>query len=415
MTEPPMNPMNSMNSINSMNIPLCRPYLGPEEHMAAQRVLASGWLAHGPKNKEFEAMFTAYIGTKHATACNSCASALFLALKSITLTSDPTFDPTSDKQDKQDKQGEVILPSFTFAASANVIVQAGCTPVFAEINPETFNLDPADVEKKITEKTIAIMPVHYAGRIGEMDKIMALAQQHNLRVIEDSAETLGAELQGKKAGSFDIGCFSFYPTKNITTGEGGMITFNDDTLLDQLQALKAHGVVKPTFERDQQAKAWYRDAILPGYNFRMSDINAAIGIEQMKKLKLMNQLRRQHAQYLNKALTEAVGSHVVVPHVEDIKTHVYQMYVIKVKDATKRDALLEHLQAKGVGASIHFEPPVHLQQYYKTNFPTVLPITEQVCKQIITLPMFPALTQEELDYIVDTIKAFFSPKEGGTI
>jgi len=370
-------------------IPLCRPSLGEEELQAVKEVLDSGWLAHGPKNKEFEAAFSAYVGTPSAACFNSCASALIAAIKGAKF------------------QGEIILPSFTFSASANAIVLAGCTPVFAEINPTTFNLDPEDIEHRITKRTVAIMPVHYAGQICEMDKIMAIAKKHNLRVIEDSAETLGASLNGKQAGSFDIGCFSFYPTKNITTGEGGMVTFHDPSFGETLGAVKAHGVVKPTFEREKITKSWYRDAVLPGFNFRMSDINAAIGLVQLKKVNQLNAKRQEHAQYLNQHLTRVAGQHLEVPHVDDIKTHVYQMYVIKVKDHLKRDALMEYLKTKGIQASVHFEPPVHLQSYYAERYPARLPLTEQVCKQVITLPMFPDLKQEELDYMVEVIADFF--------
>lgn len=379
-----------------LQIPLCRPSLGEEELQAVKEVLNSGWLAHGPKNKEFETAFSKYVGTPFAACFNSCASALITAIKAAKL------------------QGEIILPSFTFSASANTIVLAGCTPVFAEINPTTFNLDPNDIEKRITKRTVAIMPVHYAGQICEMDKIMAIAKKHHLRVIEDSAETLGASVGGKQAGSFDIGCFSFYPTKNITTGEGGMVAFSDPSFGEQLGATKAHGMVKPTFERDKTAatpsptpKSWYRDAVLPGFNFRMSDINAAIGLVQLKKISQFNTKRQKHAQYLNEHLMRVAGQHLEVPHVADITTHVYQMYVIKVKDPSKRDALLAHLQAKGIQASVHFEPPVHLQSYYAERYPARLPLTEQICKQVITLPMFPDLKQEELDYMIQTIEAFF--------
>lgn len=372
-----------------MKIPLSKIYIDNNEINAAKQVLKSGWLAHGPKNEEFENLFKNYINTKYASCFNSCASALLAAIMAYEL------------------KGEIILPSFTYVASANAVVLAGCVPVFADINPKTFNIDPDDIKRKITKNTVAIMPVHYAGQISEMDRIMDIAKERKLIVIEDSAETIGAELNNKKAGSFGVGCFSFYPTKNITTGEGGMVTFNDYSILSRLNAIKSHGLVKPTFKKENEIKSWYRDAVLPGYNFRMSDINAAIGVEQIKKIEKINLLRRENALYFNDKLERYVGSHIVVPKVDNIKNHVYQMYVVKVNDDLKRDALLNYLKERGIGASVHFDPPVHLQAYYKQKYPVNLPATEKVCKQVITLPMFPGLKKKEINYMAQNITNFF--------
>lgn len=372
-----------------MKIPLCKIFFDHNELEAIRQVLESGWLAHGPRNREFETLFREYVGTKHSACFNSCASALLAAIMGCEL------------------QGEIIVPGFTFTASANAIVLAGCTPVFADINPTTFNLDPDDLERKVTVRTVGVMPVHYAGRICEMDRIAKIAATHSLTIIEDSAETLGAELNEKKAGSYGLGCFSFYPTKNISTGEGGMLTFDDDRLVEKINAIKGHGLVKPTFEKEGEQRNWYRDAVTPGYNFRMSDILAAIGVEQMKKLDTINSLRREKSLYLNKELNRVVSEHVQVPAVDDIYEHVYQMYVIKVRDAARRDGLLGFLQQKGIGASVHFEPPVHQQSWYRDRYPASLPVTEMICRQIITLPMFPRLVREELDYMIETIQEFF--------
>ena len=372
-----------------MKIPLCKIFFDNRELEAVREVLESGWLAHGPKYREFESLFREYVGTKHAACFNSCASALLAAIIASEL------------------KGEIIVPGFTFTASANAIVLAGCTPVFADINPDSFNLDPDDFEQKVTGRTIGVMPVHYAGQICEMDRIADIASAHNLTIIEDSAETLGAELNGKKAGSYGLGCFSFYPTKNISTGEGGMLTFDDDILVERINAIKGHGLVKPTFEKEKDQRNWYRDAVTPGYNFRMSDILAAIGIEQMKKLNTINSLRREKSLYLNKELTRVADNYVQVPAVNDINEHVFQMYVIKVRDADSRDSLLGFLKNKGIGASVHFEPPVHQQSWYRNRYSANLPVTEKICRQIITLPMFPGLTQNGLDYMVEAIQEYF--------
>jgi len=366
-------------------IPLCVPYLDKRELEAVKKALSSHWLTHGPKNKEFEEMFAKYIGTKYAVSLNSCTSALHLALEALNI------------------KGEVILPSFTFVASANAIVKAGATPVFVDIDYKTCNIDPDKIEEKITKKTRAIMPVHFGGQSCVMDRIMKIAKKHNLKIIEDSAETIGGTFKNKMTGSFgNVGCFSFFPTKNITTGEGGMITTDDESLAQKIRTLSGHGVAKTTAQRTKQQQSWYRAATMAGYNFRMSNILATIGVEQMKKLDKMNNLRRRNATYLNKHLQNI--KNIEIPFEAKNCKHVYQMYTIKVKDIDRDDLVLK-LKESGIEASVHFDPPVHLQPFYKKYYKTSnLPITEKVAKSIITLPMFPQLTKKELDYIIKIIK-----------
>lgn len=369
-----------------MNIPLSKPYLNKNELIAVKKVFNSGWLTHGPKNQEFEEKFAQYIGAKYAVSMNSCASALFAVIKALNIT------------------GEVILPSFTFVASANAIVTAGAKPIFVEIDYETGNINPKDIEKKITKKTQAIMPVHFAGQSCQMDKIMALAKKYKLWLIEDSAEAIGAKYQNKKTGSFGIGCFSFFPTKNMTTGEGGMITTNDKSLVQKIKTLIGHGIAKNTNQRIKEQKPWYRAATMAGYNFRMSNILAAIGVEQMKKLDKMNSLRRKHAAYLNQNLKDL--EQIELPKETSEAKHVYQMYTIKLKKGS-RDTLVKKLKEKGIEASVHFDPPVHLQPYYQKKYNHKrgdFPITEKLSSSIITLPMFPQMTKKDLDFIIFNIK-----------
>jgi len=368
-----------------MEIPLSKVYLDKKEFKALKETLASGWLTHGPKNKEFEEMFSRYIGVKHAITVNSCASALFAAIKALEIT------------------GEVILPSFTFAASANAIVTAGAKPVFAEVDWQTGNIDPKDIEKRITKKTQAIMPVHFAGQSCRMDEIMKIAKKHKLWVIEDSAEAIGAEYKGKKTGSFAIGCFSFFPTKNLTTGEGGMITANSKKLDQKIRTLIGHGIAKNTSQRVKSEKPWYRTATLAGYNFRMSNLLAALGVEQLAKLDKMNEIRRKNAAYLNRRLSQIDG--IEIPQEIPQAKHVYQMYTIKV--SKNRNAIVRKLKENGIEASVHFDPPVHLHPYYKKNYGYKtgdLPVTEKLSRSIITLPMYSAMTKKEMDYIVSAIK-----------
>lgn len=370
-----------------VKIPLCIPFMDAGEEKLVSEVLKSGWLAHGPKVKQFEEKFAKYMGVRHASALNSCTSALHLSLQAI------------------GSGGEVIVPSFTFSASANAIVTAGFRPVFAEAEYDTCNIDPSKIEKKITKKTVAIMPVHFGGQSCKMDEIMEIAKKHDLYVIEDSAETIGGEYDGKKTGTFGIGCFSFYPTKNMTTGEGGMVTTNDDEIIKKIDMHKAHGMTSSTYEREKNERPWLRATVVAGYNFRMCDILAAVGLVQLSKLDKMNDLRRKHAEYLSKGLKEAgeIDIPVEVPRAK----HVYQMYTIKVDtERIDRSRFIAALRTAGIGASVHFDPPVHMQPYYagmgygKGDFP----VTERIAGSIVTLPMYPSLKREELDYIISGVE-----------
>lgn len=350
-------------------------------------MLRSGWLTHGPKNKELEKQFADYLGVGYALTLNSCTSALQLALEAAGIT------------------GEVLVPSFTFVASANAIVTAGATPVFVDIDYKTCNMDLNDARSKINKKTEAIMVVHYAGQSCDMDTVMELAQRYNLHVIEDSAEAIGAQFKGKRTGAFGTGCFSFFPTKNITTGEGGLLTTNNPELYEKAKTLIGHGISSSTLEREKKNRPWLRAATFAGYNFRMSNVLAAIGVEQMKKIEEMNELRRKYAQYLNERL-QKFEYEIDLPYEAPDCLHVYQMYTIKLKDPTKRDAFFQGMTAKGIGVSVHFDPPVHLQPFYQKNYPVLpksLPVTERAAISIVTLPMFPGLTEKNLDAIVEAV------------
>ncbi len=364
-------------------IPLCKVSIADSEINLVTEVLKSGWLTHGPKNTEFENSFAEYIGVKHAISVNSCTSALFLALIANEI------------------KGEVILPSFTFVASANAVVTAGATPVFADIEYDTCNIDPADIKKKITANTKAIMVVHYAGQCCNMPEIKQIAKEYNLFLIEDSAETIGGECKGKKSGSWGMGCFSFFPTKNITTGEGGMFTTNEDNLAQKVRGLIGHGILKSTSQRQVLDRPWYREAAYAGYNFRMSNLLAAIGVEQMKKLDSMNEARRKNSQMLKGFLSDIPNIDLPVER-QDCK-HVYQMFAIKVK-GINRDETVIKLKSKGLDASVHFDPPVHKQAAYRNYATGHLKITEDVARTTITLPMFPDLTQEQVHFIAETVR-----------
>lgn len=369
-------------------IKLCVPDITEREVAAVTEVLRSGWLAEGPVTRGFEQRFAERVGVRHAIACNSCTSALFLVLKSL------------------DLDGDVIVPSFSFVASANAVVTAGLRPRFVDIEYGSCNLDPDRVRAAITPTTRAILCVHFAGQCCRMDALAAIAREHNLPLIEDSAETLGATFRGRPAGSFGIGCFSFYPVKNITTGEGGMITTDDDALAEHLRTLVGHGIPASAHARATTAAPWQRDAVVAGYNFRLSDVLAALGTVQLDRLDEMNQARRRVAAQLDRGLAGLSG--VEGPTLAPGCDHVYQMYTVKLAAHLDRDAIVRRLRAAGIGASVHFSPPIHQQRFYRQHPEWIggpLAVTEEVARRILTLPLYPTLTEREVELIVGELGA----------
>ncbi len=371
-------------------IPLCRANIGKEEKIAVNEVLKSGWLTHGDKNKLFEKNFAEYIGVKYAISMNSCTSALFLALVANNI------------------KGEVIIPSFTFVASANAVVTAGATPVFADVDYDTCMLIPESVESAITSKTEAIMTVHYAGQAAPIKELQKICKKHNLLFIEDSAEAIGAEYFGKKTGSFGVGCFSFFPTKNITTGEGGMLTTNNKKMADKISILIAHGIDK---KKNPGTVSGYRSASYAGYNFRLSNLLAAIGVEQLKKIDILNKKRKILAKRYNNLLKDV--PQISMPKIKENRTHVWQMYTVKVS-SKHRNNLVKRLIDSGVEASVHFFPPVHEQIFYKNRFRkrVVLKNTEKLSREILTLPMYPDMKTGDVDYVCKIIREYFTKNKG---
>lgn len=356
-------------------IPPARPVIGEEEIAAAVRVLRSGMVVQGPEVAAFEQEFSALVDGRHCVAVNSGTSALYLALLALDL-----------------KPGdEVIVPSFTFAASANAVRLAGATPVFADIEPDTFCLDPEAVAAAVTPRTVAIMPVHLYGHPAAMDRIMPIAEAHGLAVVEDAAQAHAAELNGKPVGSFGVaGCFSFYPTKNMHSLEGGMITTGDAELARKLRLL-----------RNQGMEQRYQNEIV-GANVRLTDVAAAIGRVQLGKLGDWTERRRANAAYLDARLTG-----VTTPPVADGAKHVYHQYTVRVRGdrAAFQAALAEH----GVGSAAYYPTPVHRLRPYLTEEGTVgpwkLPETDRAADEVLSLPIFPSLTDADLDRIVEAVNA----------
>ena len=357
-------------------IPVAKPLIGEEEIEEVEKVLRSGFIAQGPKVAEFEEAFANYVGAEHAVATSSGTTALHVALLALGV----------------GKGDEVITTPFSFAATGNCALYVGARPVFVDIDPSTFNLDPEGIEDAITEKTKAILPVHLYGQPARMDRIMEISQEHGIPVVEDAAQAHGAKFQDQMIGSIgDMACFSFYPTKNMTTSEGGMITTNSSKLADQARILKAHG------ERER-----YQHSVL-GYNFRMTDIAAAIGLVQLKTLNGFNQKRIENAEYLTEHLKgiSCIESPFVSPQVK----HVFHQYTVRVKDG-KRNDVMNYLNQEGIGTGIHYPIPIYKQELYQNlGYNDHWSETEKAASEVLSLPVHPSLSVEELEKIVITLEA----------
>ncbi|MDL2245985.1 DegT/DnrJ/EryC1/StrS family aminotransferase [Methanobrevibacter sp. OttesenSCG-928-K11] len=361
--------------MTDIKIPIANPLVGDEEIEEVLKVLKSGMIAQGPKVEEFEKKFAKCIGSKYAIATNSGTAALHVALLSAGI----------------GEGDEVITTPFTFIATGNSIVYTGARPVFVDIDPKTYNIDVDKIEAKITPKTKAIMPVHLYGQPALMDKINEIAKKHNLIVIEDAAQAHGAIFKDKNVGNWgDMACFSFYPTKNMTTSEGGIITTNDKELHDKAQKFRAHGA----------SKRYFHDEI--GYNFRMTDIEAAIGIAQLKKIDGFNESRISNANYLNENLKDVKS--IKTPFLEDDSKHVYHQYTILITKGN-RDDWVEFLTEKGIGTGIHYPIPLYNQPIYKKlGIDGDCEFAENAADNVISLPVHPSITKEDLDIIIDVIK-----------
>jgi perosamine synthetase len=360
-------------------IPIAKPIIGDEEIKAVEGVLKSGMLVQGEAVKRFEDAFSNYIGVKNSVAVSSGTVALDLTLKALGLRPD----------------GEVISPAFTFIATANSILYQGLRPVFADVDERTFNIDPEDLSERITQKTRALIGVHLYGQPFEMKAVKQICDDHNIILIEDCAQAHGALYEGRKVGGFGIGCFSFYPTKNMTTGEGGMITTNDDALAAKLRLLRNHG------------DTGKYNHVLLGYNYRMMNLQGAMGLVQLERLDEFNQKRIRNAGYLDAKL-RIKG--ITTPYRSEKVRHVYNQYVIKVENdfPASRERLIDYLQSKGIGSAVHYPKPVYRQSVYKELGldRDVCPVAEEVSRRVMSLPVHPYLSEGDLQYIADTMNGF---------
>lgn len=360
-------------------IPVAKPLIGEEEFSAVDKVLRSGVIAQGAKVSEFEENFADYIGVDYAVATSNGTTALHIALLAHGIDS-----------------GEVITTPFTFIATANSILHAGAKPIFADIGPD-FNIVPENIEERITKNTRAILPVHLYGQPADMDAILKIAEDHDLVIIEDAAQAHGAKYKGQKVGSFGTGAFSFYPTKNMTTGEGGIITTNDGNVAKKAKMIREHG----------SSRRYFHEIL--GFNFRMTDINAAMGVEQLKKLDRFNHARRENAGYLTKKLGDLGG--IILPQIYMDRKHVFHQYTIRITEEFEipRNEVIKKLNENGVGTGIYYPLPIHKQPFYMDlGYNESLPISESMANEVISLPIHPQVTRSDLDHVAETLSIPFS-------
>jgi len=377
-----------------MNVPITKPSLGEEEARAPYESIKSGWVTQGPKVAEFEKAVAAYVGAKHGIATTSCTTGLHLAL--VTAGVGPG--------------DEVIVPSFTFIASANAILYTGATVVFADIDSRTYNIDPSDIEHRITKRTKAIMPVDQIGMTADMDAINSIAKQHGIDVVEDAAPTIGSEYKGRKTGSnAHQTVFSFHPRKVITTGEGGMITTDDDALADRARKLRAHGMTVSDLDRHTADRVIIEEYAELGFNYRMTDIQGSIGLVQLRRLPELLQIRIAKAERYNRELPEIKG--LEIPYVPPYAKHTYQSYCLRLtKDCRlDREALMTNLLRRGI-ATRRGVMASHLERTYLDRIGRVsLPVTEEATQHTMLIPLFAAMTNEEQSYVIDALREELGP------
>lgn len=379
-------------------IQLFKPCFGEEELEALREPFETGWIGLGPKTSEFEEEFAKYTGAKYAVALNSATAALHLALTAFGV----------------GEGDEVLVPPITFVSTAHAVLYTGAMPVFVDICTDTLCIDVEDIERKITEKTRAIIPVHYGGHPCEINEIMEIAQEHRLVVVEDAAHACGAEYRGRKIGCFgDATCFSFHAVKNLATGDGGMITTDRVEIARLLKALRWVGIDKSTWERTEDVAAemeagirryasygWYYEVHELGFKYHMNDIAAAIGLVQLSKLDRTNAKRRAIVQCYNDAFRDV--DWIETPVEKDYVRSAHHNYVIRTP---YRDELNLYLKERGIATGVHYMP-IHLQPFYRKRFDANVPVAERIWTQLLTLPLYPDLTDEDVNYVIDSIKSF---------
>ena len=372
-----------------LKIPYFLPWINKNDEKEVIKSMRQRWLTNGPYLEQFEKNFSSFIGTKFSSGVNSATSALHLCLRALGI----------------NQNDEVILPTFTFVATANVADFCGAKPVFCDINRETFNIKPEEIKKKITKKTKAIIIVHYGGQACDLKEILEISKSHNIPIIEDCAHSLGSEYKNKKCGNFGIAsCFSFYPTKVITTGEGGMISTNNSKLSHKVNLLRSHALNKLPPEREKQG-AWKYDVVDLGYNYRLDEIHAALGSSQLNRISTINKKRLSIAKQYNQKLKNLKG--IKIPKVKEDRNHIYHLYTIKIENDfhLTRDLLFQKLFKKGIGTSVQYIP-LHDMKYYKKKYKKIgsFPNADYIKDKILCLPIYPNMSLNQVNYVIEQIK-----------
>jgi len=369
-------------------IPLTKPFIGKEEEEEVIDTLRSGLTATGPKTERLEREFAAYLGRRHAVGTNSCTAALHLSLLALGI-------GTED---------EVVTTPMTFVATANAIIYVGARPVFVDVEPDTTNIDPVCIEEAITERTKAIIPVHLYGHPCEMDKILDIAKRHDLKVISDSAHAIEAEYKGRKVGSLGlIDCFSFYATKNLATGNGGMLVTDDDGVAQLVQSLRDHGMSSGAWARYHTGEFQEYPMTNLGYKYIMWDIPAALGLHQLRRLEQRHKMRLEIATKYDTAL-ESLTNYVEVLHPRSHVKHAYHLYVVRLK-GVNRNWVASEMEARGIGVGVHYRP-VHLEPFYRERYghsPGEFPVAEDAGARVLSLPFWPEMKEEEILRVVKTL------------
>lgn len=374
-------------------IPYGRQSINDDDINAVVEILKSDFLTTGPKIAEFEEKFAQYVGAKYAVAVSNGTAALHIACLAAGL-----------------KEGDkVITTPITFAASSNCALYCGATPVFVDIDPVTYNIDYRKIEKQITPNTKAIIPVHFMGQPCEMDEIHKIAKQYNLIVIEDAAHAVGAEYKGRKIGGLsDMTEFSFHPVKHITSGEGGMVTTNNELLYEKLKLFRTHGITRNVNEMSRYDGAWYYEQIDLGYNYRITDLQAALGISQLSRVDLFLKRRREIALKYDEAFRNVSG--ITIPSQPEGTLSAYHLYVIKVHKTIRRE-LFDYLRNCNIGVNVHYIPVYTFPYYREHGYEEVECLNaEELYESIISLPIFYDLTDEEQDYVIDKVITFLKDR-----
>lgn len=375
--------------MNSKHIPVLQPAIGQEEIDAVAEVMRSGWLGLGPKTEQFEQEFAAFAGSRFAVALNSGTAALHLAMEMLNI----------------GPGDEVIVPPITFISTVHAVSYVGATPVFADVEPDTMNLSVEDIERKITDRTKAIIVVHLAGHPCDMDAIHALADSRGIKVVEDAAHACGASYKGRIIGSLgELTCFSFHAVKNLTCGEGGAITCNQDWIARKLREKRWVGISKDTWMRTATDKvyAWQYFVDKVGYKYHMNDTQAAIGLVQLRKLQQLNGRRREIAETYRRELADL--SWIELPKEKPYARSSWHLFQIKLPGEQARDRLIGHLKERDIATGVHYYP-CHLHPCY-IHLKAVVPVSGEIWRRILTLPIHPNLTDDDLDRIVDGIRKF---------